>query len=101
MTTMPRVRPAGRIACLAFVALAAPRLAAPGLAATVTVDTTADVVDALPGDGACATSTGACSLRAAIQESRSLPGGDTIILPSGLYVLTIAGAGNNSASSGD
>ena len=101
MARMPRVGFAGRIACLALVSLAAPRLASHGLAATFTVDTTADVVDALPGDGACATSTGACSLRAAVQESRSLPGGDTIILPSGLYVLTIAGAGNNSATSGD
>ena len=101
MTRMARVGPAVRIACLALVSLAAPRLASPGLAATFTVDTTADVVDALPGDGACATSTGACSLRAAVQESRALAGGDTIILPSGLYVLTIAGAGNNSATSGD
>src|SRR2546427_6833605 len=101
MARMPRVGLAGRIACLALVSLAAPRLASPGLAATFTVDTTADVVDSLAGDGICATATGACSLRAAVQESRALPGGDTIILPSGRYVLTIAGAGNNSATSGD
>src|SRR5437867_1150288 len=101
MARTPRVGPAVRVACLALVCLAAPRLASPGRAATFTVDTTADVVDALAGDGICATATGACSLRAAVQESRALPGGDTIILPSGLYLLTIAGAGNNSASSGD
>src|SRR6266581_1331928 len=101
MARITRVGPAGRIACLALVSLAAPGLASPGLAATFTVDTTADVVDALSGDGVCATATGACSLRAAVQESRALPGGDTIILPSGLYLLTIAGAGNNSATSGD
>src|SRR6266581_3537980 len=101
MARITRVGPAGRIACLALVSLAAPRLASHGLAATFTVDTTADVVDALPGDGVCATATGACSLRAAVQESRALPGADTIILPSGLYLLTIAGAGNNSATSGD
>src|SRR5437867_4507102 len=101
MARTPRVGPAVRVACLALVCLAAPRLASPGRAATFTVDTTADVVDALAGDGICATATGACSLRAAVQESRALPGGDTIILPSGLYLLTIAGAGNNSATSGD
>ena len=72
MARMPRVGPAGRVACLALVSLAAP-LASPGLAATFTVDTTADVVDALPGDGACATSTGACSLRAAMPISAHGP----------------------------
>src|SRR5438093_12083577 len=101
MARTPRVGPAVRVACLALVCLAAPRLASPGRAATFTVDTTADVVDALAGDGICATATGACSLRAAVQESRSLLGPDTIILPSGIYSLTIAGAGNNSATSGD
>ena len=36
------------------------------LGASFTVDTTADAVDANPGDGVCATEGGACSLRAAI-----------------------------------
>jgi uncharacterized repeat protein (TIGR01451 family)/CSLREA domain-containing protein len=102
MAGMPRrAGPAIRIACLALASLAAPRLASTGRAATFTVNTTADVVDAAPGDGACATATGACSLRGAIQESRALAGDDTIVLPSGLYLLTIAGASNNSATSGD
>src|SRR5436309_2245312 len=90
-----------RIGLLAFASLIAPLLASPGRAATFTVDTQFDVVDALPGDGVCATAAGSCSLRAAVQESRSLLGPDTIILPSGIYTLTIAGAGNNSATSGD
>ncbi len=81
--------------------LAAPALFPAALAATFTVDTTLDVVDATPGDGVCATAAGTCSLRAAVQESRALPGPDTIILPSGIYTLTIAGASNNSATSGD
>ncbi len=90
-----------RIALLAFATLIAPVLAPLGRAATFTVDTTLDVVDALPGDGVCATAAGTCSLRAAVQESKALLGPDTIILPSGIYTLTIAGAGNNSANSGD
>jgi uncharacterized repeat protein (TIGR01451 family) len=90
-----------RAALLALAFLGTPALASPGWTATFTVDTTLDVVDALPGDGSCATATGACSLRAAVQESRALLGPDTIILPSGIYTLTIGGAGNNSATSGD
>src|SRR5881397_25060 len=98
---MASTRRATRIGLLAFASMLAPVLASPGLTATFTVDTPLDVVDTLPGDGVCATAAGSCSLRAAVQESRSLLGPDTIILPSGIYTLTIAGAGNNSATSGD
>src|SRR3989442_999830 len=98
MASTPR---AARIALCFFGSLAAPVLATPGQAATFTVDTTLDLVDAVSGDGLCATASGACSLRAAVQESRALLGPDTIILPSGIYTLTIAGASNNSATSGD
>src|SRR5437867_5913958 len=90
-----------RIGLLAFASLIAPLLASPGQAATFIVDTTLDLVDAVSGDGLCATASGTCSLRAAVQESRALLGPDTIILPSGIYTLTIAGASNNSATSGD
>jgi CSLREA domain-containing protein len=51
-------------ACL----LAAPPAAA---ALTLTVDSTADAVDALPGNGACSTAAGKCTLRAAIQEANA------------------------------
>lgn len=44
----------------------------------ITVDSESDAADAQPGDGACATSTGACTLRAAIQESNLKTGPDTI-----------------------
>src|SRR5436309_665215 len=98
---MASTQRATRIGLLAFASMIAPVLASPGRAATFTVDTPLDVVDALPGDGVCAAAAGSCSLRAAVQESRALLGPDTIILPSGIYTLTIAGAGNNSATSGD
>jgi uncharacterized repeat protein (TIGR01451 family)/CSLREA domain-containing protein len=61
----------------------------PASGATFTVDTTADAADATPGDGACATSTGACTLRAAVQESNALAGADAIILPAGTCPLSL------------
>ena len=40
--------------------------------------------DAVPGDGACRTTSGACSVQAAIEEANAL-GGATILLAPGLY----------------
>lgn len=54
------------------------------------VNTTSDANDALPGDGLCTTSGGACSLRAAVQEANALAGDDTVVVPAGTYTLTIA-----------
>ncbi|HEV3061112.1 MAG TPA: choice-of-anchor Q domain-containing protein, partial [Vicinamibacterales bacterium] len=62
-------------------------------AATFLVNTTVDAVDAVPGDGVCATIDGRCSLRAAVQESNALTGAQAISLPAGYYTLTIPGAG--------
>lgn len=76
-------------------------LAGVGEAAVFVVDTPQDSVDALGGDGACADSEQRCSLRAAIQESNALAGDDTIVLGSGDFVLTITGAAENAAASGD
>ena len=73
----------------------------PNPGSAFTVNSTADVVDARPGDGTCATATGACTLRAAIQEANSLAGSDTIILPAGTYTLTITGRGETAAATGD
>ena len=47
-------------------------------AATFTVDSTTDAVDASPGNGVCATSGAVCTLRAAIQESNALAGADSL-----------------------
>jgi CSLREA domain-containing protein len=53
------------------------------------VNSTADVVDAVPGNGICRTAAGTCTLRAAIQESNALAGENTINLPAGTYPLGI------------
>src|SRR5688572_33136742 len=54
-------------------------------AASLVVNSTADAVDANPGDGICATSSGVCTLRAAIQEANASNGADTITVPAGIY----------------
>lgn len=69
--------------------------------ATFTINSTADAVDANPGDGTCATAAGGCTLRAAIQEANALAGTDTIILPAGTYTLTIPGPPDILAATGD
>jgi CSLREA domain-containing protein len=82
------------IACTAAV----PHLA---YAVTFTVNSTTDAVDAIPGDGACATVEGACTLRAAIQETNALAERDVIQLPAGKYKLTITGPREQAAATGD
>ncbi len=52
--------------------------AASPLAATFIVDDTGDDPDQLPGDGACATAGGKCTLRAAIQEANAASDNPTI-----------------------
>lgn len=70
-------------------------------AIAITVDTTVDSVDVSPGDGVCADGNGACSLRAAVQEANALAGDDVIVLPAGIYVLTIVGASEDLGARGD
>lgn len=69
--------------------------------AAFTVDSTVDAVDASPGDGVCATSAGACTLRAAIQEANALAGADSITLLAGTYTLAIAGTNEDAGAIGD
>lgn len=61
-----------------------------------TVNSTADVNDAIIGDGFCDTppSDNVCTLRAAIQEASANTNADTIIVPAGTYVLTPSGGGD-------
>jgi len=74
-------------ACLVAVCLAL--LLSPGLqGATFEVDSTLDDTDVLRGDGVCATGSGLCTLRAAVQEANYLPGADEILLPEGAYDLS-------------
>ena len=66
-------------------------LSASAQAATFTVNSPLDVVDAVPGNGICETApgNGVCTLRGAIQETNILAGDEhTIILPPNTYLLT-------------
>ncbi len=82
-------------------------MAAPASRAAVfVVDSVAAGADATPGDGTCATATGACTLEAALDETNALPGTDEVQVPAGTYVggfssswgvtddLTLAGVGS-------
>jgi CSLREA domain-containing protein len=57
------------------------------------VDSTADLVDEMPGDGICRAADGSCTLRAAVMESNAAPNpkekSTTIHLPAGEYELTV------------
>ena len=68
---------------------------------TFVVNSTTDEVDKTPGDGACSTAGGACTLRAAIQEVNKLPGSHLITLPAGVFNLTRAGMNEEDAATGD
>ena len=71
-------------------------------AAGFAVNSTTDAVDANPGDGLCETAViGQCTLRAAVQEANALSGLDVINVPAGTYTLTISGAGEDAAATGD
>ena len=94
----------GILFALALVfSLVAIGLASPVLAAAFTVNSTGDGTDWNPGDGVAETApgNGVCTLRAAIQETNALAGPDTINLPAGTYTLTIAGANEDAAATGD
>lgn len=79
-------------------------------AATFTVGNTADIKDALPGDGKCSfipnhpvpNDPGVCTLRAAVMEANATPAHDTIVLTAGAtYLLTLPGRDEDNAASGD
>ncbi len=70
---------------------------------SLTVNSTLDEMDALPGDGRCETVPGnnICTLRAAIQEANATIGNDAITVPAGIYLLTIPGTDEAWAATGD
>lgn len=70
-------------------------------AAEFTLTTESDLPDLTPGDGACITSNTFCSLRAAIQEANALPGPDVIHENQTTITLTLTGAGEDAAATGD
>ena len=69
----------------------------------LTVNVPADGTDATPGDGICETApdNSRCTLRAAVMETNARPGPDAIILPAGLYTLTLPGQQEDGAATGD
>src|SRR4051812_13667363 len=73
---------------LAAIVVMAVATAVPAGAAQLTVDATADGLDASPGDGVCRTAGGTCTLRAAVQEADATSGADTIVLPAGRLQLS-------------
>lgn len=73
----------------------------PLFAFTFDVDSPVDAVDDNPGDGVCHTAANTCTLRAAIQEANAWPGPDVIRLPANVYTLTITGADEEKAATGD
>ncbi|MDH3328513.1 MAG: hypothetical protein OEM01_04710 [Desulfobulbaceae bacterium] len=92
-----------------FTWLLSAMLANPAHAATFTVNSRYDLNDLSPGNGLCVAYLVInppfvlpfCTLRAAIEESNSLPGQDTIILSGGTYQLDLDGAGEDISATGD
>jgi large repetitive protein len=113
MKTLMAVRrlvPQFSVKVLKLLALAVlPILAVPHFASSATflVNSTADIVDANPGDGKCDTGNitisgqPECTLRAAIMETNFLAGSNTVKLPAGLYRLTIRGPAEQNGATGD
>ncbi|MEZ5436916.1 MAG: choice-of-anchor Q domain-containing protein [Lysobacteraceae bacterium] len=68
-----------------------------------TLNSTADLIDANPGDGGCAAINGACTLRAAVMEASALGGRRMIKVPVGTYTLArpLDGNFNNDELVGD
>src|SRR5579859_1726464 len=81
---------------LARLALAAPA------SATFNVNSTLDEVDDNPGNGLCHSASNHCTLRAAVMEANFSSGaGADIIVPRGIYTLTIPASAGDDASNGD
>ncbi|MEO7063979.1 MAG: CSLREA domain-containing protein [Dokdonella sp.] len=73
-------------ACFAAALMFAPQVFA---IQTFTVNTTLDQADADPNDHVCQTSTGTCSLRAAVMQANYVTSTDvTIIVPACTYTLS-------------
>ena len=70
--------------------------------AEFTVNSAVDEEDAVPGDGACASSpSGVCTLRAAVMETNALPSIDTIYLADEVYLLNLPGSSEDVSATGD
>ncbi|RIL06855.1 MAG: hypothetical protein DCC71_05145 [Proteobacteria bacterium] len=92
---------AARTAVLATIAASLLWLAPAPHAAVFAVNGGADAVDALPGNGVCASAGGICTLRAAVMEANALAGEDEIRLPAGVHTLARPGANEDGGATGD
>lgn len=68
---------------------------------TFFVNSDEDTIDVSLGDGIAADANGNITLRAAIMEANALTGDSLIVLGAGTYALTLTGAGENVAFTGD
>jgi CSLREA domain-containing protein len=91
------------LALLVPLVLAAQLTSAAPATATFNVESTLDEPDFNPGDGFCvSTPSGTCTLRAAIMEANRVTTQDvTIMLPAGIYSITVPFSGSNSDDTGD
>ncbi len=80
--------------------LAAPRQTV-NATITYTVNSTADEADLNPADTLCLSVSGACTLRAAIQQSNYNNTSEIINVPAGTYTLTISGSNEDASATGD
>jgi hypothetical protein len=97
MTILARSRPRWVAAVLL---VAAALLAPPATAATFIVDSVLDLPDDLTIPGVCHTSANNCTLRAAVMQANRA-GVGTIVLPAGIYRLTIPRSGDGGEENGD
>lgn len=67
----------------------------------LTVNSFADLVDAVPGDGQCRTSNNLCTLRAATMEANASGGRWFVGVPAGTYALAPLFPGGNDDRAGD
>src|SRR5690349_3261829 len=87
--------------------MSARRASAATAAVPFTVNSVLDVGDDNPGDGDCHTSAasaaaGACTLRAAVMEADKTSGaGANILVPAGIFTLTIPADVTDAANTGD
>jgi hypothetical protein len=89
--------------CVTGLALTLMGVTAIAQAATFEVTTSHDFVDLNLADGSCSgePANPGCSLRAAIQNANSSAGLDVVIVPSGVYALTLSGYNEDDAQTGD
>ena len=85
------------VALLLFALLVVPQ----AFAVTFTVNSTEDQPDDLTMIGTCHTAVNTCTLRAAVMQANRAVEGATIMLPSGIYKLTIPAAGADGEENGD